>query len=166
MQTKQAFIGIGANLGDRWGTIQAALELLRRTAGIAALELSPVYESDPVGVLEQPLFLNLVAGVETTQTPEELLHQLLEIERQLGRRRVVRWGPRTIDLDLLLFAGETRACPELELPHPRMLERAFVVEPLRELLLRPRFQGPIWAGLRERLAVLPRGGGLRPWRPA
>lgn len=165
MQARQAFIGVGANLGDRWGTIQAALALLRQTAGIDAVELSPVYESDPVGVVDQPLFLNLVAGVETTLAPEELLHRLLEIERQLGRQRVVKWGPRTIDLDLLLFAGEVRAGPALELPHPRMLERAFVMEPLRELLQRPRFQDPAWTGIREQLAAQPRGGGLRPWGP-
>lgn len=163
MPARQAFIGIGANLGDRWGTIQAALGLLGQTPGIAAVEWSPVYESDPVGVLEQPLFLNLVAGVETTLAPEELLHRLLEIERQLGRQRVVRWGPRTIDLDLLLLAGEVRTGPALELPHPRMLERAFVVEPLRALLQRPRFQIPAWTGIREQLAGLPPGTGLRPW---
>jgi 2-amino-4-hydroxy-6-hydroxymethyldihydropteridine diphosphokinase len=129
------------------------------------MELSPVYESDPIGVLAQPLFLNLVAGVETSLTPEQLLHRLLEIEQHLGRQRVVRWGPRTIDLDLLLFAGETRPGPELELPHPRMFERAFVVEPLRVLLQAPRFRNETWDGLRKQLAALPPGPGLRPWPP-
>lgn len=166
MQPAQAFIGIGANLGDRWGTIDNALGRLRATAGIVAVELSPVCESDPVGVLDQPLFLNLVAGVETTLNPEALLQELLAIELQLGRRRIVRWGPRCIDLDLLLYAGETRQSPALQLPHPRMLERPFVVEPLRALLERPRFQGPAWAGLRGQLAELPVGGGIRPWSPA
>ncbi len=165
MKTAQAFIGVGANLGDRWGTIRSALERLRQTAGIDAMELSPAYESDPVGVLAQPLFLNLVVGVETSLTPEQLLHRLLEIEQQLGRQRGVRWGPRTIDLDLLLFAGETRPGPELELPHPRMFERAFVVEPLRVLLQAPRFRNETWDGLRKQLAALPPGPGLRPWPP-
>ncbi|MBI3885136.1 MAG: 2-amino-4-hydroxy-6-hydroxymethyldihydropteridine diphosphokinase [Opitutae bacterium] len=161
----QAFVGLGANLGDRWATLQTALELLRQTPGLPAVESSPVYESDPVGVLDQPLFLNLVAGVETTLAPEALLRRLGEIEHHLGRQRTVRWGPRTLDLDLLLFAGETRASPDLELPHPRMFGRAFVTEPLRELLRRPRFQQPAWAELRARLAALPPGAGLRPWRP-
>ncbi len=166
MAPAQAFIGIGANLGDRWGTIRNALERLRRTEGIAGVEMSRVYETDPVGVLEQPRFLNLVAGVETTLSPEELLRQLLAIELQLGRKRTVRWGPRTIDLDLLLYAGETRPGPGLQLPHPRMFERAFVTEPLRELLRLPRFQGLAWAGLHRQMAGLPPGTGLTPWRPA
>jgi 2-amino-4-hydroxy-6-hydroxymethyldihydropteridine diphosphokinase len=165
MQPAQAFIGIGANLGDRWGTIQDALRRLRATAGIVAMELSPVYESDPVGVLDQPLFLNLVAGVETALSPEALLQELLATELELGRRRIVRWGPRSIDLDLLLFAGETRQDPGLQLPHPRMFERPFVFEPLRALLRRPRFQRPAWDGLRVQLAGLPLGGGIRPWSP-
>jgi 2-amino-4-hydroxy-6-hydroxymethyldihydropteridine diphosphokinase len=165
MQLAQSFIGIGANLGDRQGTIQNALERLGSRAGIIAMELSPVYESDPVGVLDQPLFLNLVAGVETTLKPEALLRELLAIEQELGRKRIVRWGPRSIDLDLLLFAGETRQDPGLQLPHPRMFERPFVLEPLRALLWRPRFQGAAWDGLRVQLAGLPVGGGIRPWSP-
>jgi 2-amino-4-hydroxy-6-hydroxymethyldihydropteridine diphosphokinase len=95
-----------------------------------------------------------------------MLGRMMAIEQRLGRQRTMRWGPRTIDLDLLLFAGETRPGPELELPHPRMFERPFVVEPLRELLRSPRFQGPAWAELRARLAALPPGGGIRLWRPA
>lgn len=166
MQPAQAFIGIGANLGDRWDTIRRALVRLRQTAGVASLEQSPVYESDPVGMLEQPQFLNLVVGVETTLSPEELLRLLLEIEQQFGRERAVRWGPRTIDLDLLLHADEARQGPELQLPHPRMFERAFVTEPLRELLQRPRFQVAAWDGLRGRLAALSPPAGLRSWAPA
>jgi 2-amino-4-hydroxy-6-hydroxymethyldihydropteridine diphosphokinase len=166
MDPAQAFIGVGANLGDRWATIGHALGRLQAAAGIVAVELSPVFESDPVGVLDQPLFLNLVAGVETTLTPEALLGSLLAIELELGRKRILRWGPRSIDLDLLLYAGETRRTPGLQLPHPRMFERPFVVEPLRALLEQPRFQGPVWAGLRAQLADLPVGGGLRPWTPA
>lgn len=165
MESAQAFIGIGANLGDRWGTIQQAIERLRQTPEISLVESSPVFESDPVGVLDQPLFLNLVVGLETTLEPEALLRRLLVIERELGRLRTVRWGPRLIDLDLLLYAGATRSSPELELPHPRMFERAFVVEPLRELMATPCFHREIWAGLRERLATLPPGPGLRPWLP-
>jgi 2-amino-4-hydroxy-6-hydroxymethyldihydropteridine diphosphokinase len=161
----QAFVGLGANLGDRWTNLQAALAALRQTPGILLVVLSPVYESEPVGVVEQPLFLNLVAGIETTLTPGALLHRLLEIEQQLGRQRTLRWGPRAIDLDLLLYAGETRTGPELELPHPRMMARSFVTEPLRELLRLPRFENPEWTALRAHLAALPPGTGLRLWRP-
>ncbi len=166
MQETQAFIGIGSNLGDRWGIIGQALGRMRATAGISTLELSPVYESDPVGVVEQPLFLNLVAGVETTLTPEGLLRSLLDIELALGRTRTVRWGPRSIDLDLLLYAGEARCEPGLQLPHPRMFERSFVTLPLQELLQLTRFQRPVWADVRAQLAGLPAGRGIRPWRPA
>jgi len=161
----QAFVGVGANLGDRWATICAAVDRLRATAGIRTVELSPVSESEPVGVREQPRFLNLVALVETTLGPEELLVVLLAVERGLGRERLQRWGPRTIDLDLLAYAGESRASPGLTLPHPRMWERTFVVEPLRALLRLPRCAGAEWAPLRARLPVRPDESGLRPWAP-
>ena len=162
---RQAFIGIGANLGDRWANITAALGHLRQAAGIRAVEISPVFESDPVGVLDQPLFLNLVAGVETTLTPEELLQLLLGIERMLGRERRIRWGPRNIDLDLLAYAGETRSTDALVLPHPRLGERSFVLEPLRALLATPAFGGAGWAELRAKLPVEPDESGLRRWMP-
>ena len=165
MESVQAFIGLGSNLGDRWGTLQQAVALLARSPGITAVECSPVFESEPVGLREQPLFLNFVAGIETTLSPEALLAGLQEIEQQLGRQRTIRWGPRTVDLDLLLHADEVRAGPGLELPHPRMFERAFVTEPLRLLVRAPRFQNPVWIPLRARLAELPPGAGLRPWSP-
>lgn len=166
--TRQAFLGVGSNLGDRWATICGALAALARAPGITALEASAVYETAPVGVADQPPFLNLVAGVETTLTPEALLAVLHEQEKAAGRRRdqEVRWGPRTLDLDLLLFEGETRAGPGLTLPHPRMWERAFVTVPLRELLSRVgRFQRPKWAAVRARLAPLPAGPGVAQWTP-
>jgi 2-amino-4-hydroxy-6-hydroxymethyldihydropteridine diphosphokinase len=166
MKAAQAFVGIGANVGDRWATIQRAIDRLKEAPGVALVECSPVFETDPVGLLDQPLFLNLVGGLETTLSPEELLARLQQIEQELGRKRTVRWGPRTIDLDLLLYAGEIRCGPELELPHPRMFERAFVVEPLRLLLHAPRFANAVWGGTREQLEALPRGTGLRPWPPA
>jgi 2-amino-4-hydroxy-6-hydroxymethyldihydropteridine diphosphokinase len=165
---RQAFVGVGANLGDRWGTILSALAALARAPGVATLEASAVYETAPVGVLDQPPFLNLVAGVETTLTPEALLAVLLELERAAGRRREQerRWGPRTLDLDLLLFEGEARAGPELILPHPRMWERAFVTVPLRELLGRAgRFGRPKWADVRARLDAAPAGPGVELWTP-
>jgi 2-amino-4-hydroxy-6-hydroxymethyldihydropteridine diphosphokinase len=152
--TRQAFIGAGANLGDRMATLDAAIARLRSWPGVTALETSQVYETEPVGVIDQPLFLNLVLGIETTLSPEELLNLLQKIETEFGRERRERWGPRTLDLDLLVFEDESRATPNLILPHPRMLERVFVILPLRELLNRPRFQRPVWSALRDRLAPI------------
>ncbi|MEO7414875.1 MAG: 2-amino-4-hydroxy-6-hydroxymethyldihydropteridine diphosphokinase [Opitutaceae bacterium] len=150
-RTRQAFVGAGANLGDRAATLAKALERLREWSGVEALETSSIYETRPVGLLDQPMFLNLAAGIETTLSPEELLRVLMEIEHEGGRTRSVRWGPRTLDLDLLAFEGETRDLPELTLPHPRMFERAFVTIPLAELLGRRRFGTASWDSLRARL---------------
>ncbi len=165
---RQAFVGVGANLGDRWGTIRSALDALAREPGVESVVASAVYETAPVGVLDQPRFLNLVAGVETTLTPENLLAVLPRLERAAGRRRgsEVRWGPRTLDLDLLLFEDEARPGPQLILPHPRLWERPFVTVPLGELIGRAaRFQGAAWAGVRARLAATPDGPGVTPWAP-
>ena len=152
---RQAFIGGGANLGDRCATLRAAIGRLRTNPAIAALETSSIYETEPVGPVEQPPFLNLAAGVETTLEPEALLTLLLAIEQEFGRVRTTRWGPRTLDFDLLAFEGETRASPLLQLPHPHMLGREFVTVPLRELIARPRFQRPCWDTLRRQLQALP-----------
>jgi 2-amino-4-hydroxy-6-hydroxymethyldihydropteridine diphosphokinase len=131
----RAYIGLGANLGDREATIRAALALLGAEPGISVVGVSRLRETDPVGFVDQPRFLNGAAAVETTLGPRELLDRLLAIERRLGRRRGEgpRFGPRPIDLDLLLFGGEIVAEPGLRIPHPRLAERAFVLEPLAEL---------------------------------
>jgi len=166
--SRQAFVGIGANLGDRWATIRTALEALARAPGVQALETSAVYETVPVGVTDQPKFLNLVAGIETTLTPEHLLSVLYAIEDAGGRRREreVRWGPRPLDLDLLLYEGEERAGPDLVLPHPRLWERAFVLVPLRELVKRIAwFDRPAWTAERTRLAAAPAADGVVRWAP-
>jgi 2-amino-4-hydroxy-6-hydroxymethyldihydropteridine diphosphokinase len=167
-RARQAFLGVGANLGDRWATICGAQAALARTSGIRTVEPSAVYETAPVGVRDQPEFLNLVLGIETTLTPEELLAELQSLETAAGRRREgeVRWGPRPLDLDLLLYEGETRTSPGLILPHPRMWERAFVTVPLRELFDRAvRFQRPAWTEVRERLAPVSTGSAVRRWVP-
>jgi 2-amino-4-hydroxy-6-hydroxymethyldihydropteridine diphosphokinase len=144
---KQALVAAGANLGDRVATLANAMARLREMDGVESLDSSPIYETAPVGMLDQPPFLNLVMGIETTLGPEALLARLQEIEREFGRVREIRWGPRTLDLDLLAYEGETRATPSLQLPHPRMLERGFVMIPLRDLLMKPLFQREPWRAL-------------------
>lgn len=151
-EVRQTFIGLGANLGDRQTTLNAAVEALRTVQNVSIVESSSLYETDPVGGIAQPMFLNAVAGVETTLTPEQLLDEMMQIERNFGRVRSVKNGPRTLDLDLLVYESEARATEKLALPHPRMFERAFVVVPLRELVSRPRFAGTVWSDLRSELA--------------
>lgn len=158
---KQAFVGLGANLGDREKTLQAAVDRLRQTTGIDWVEASSIYETDPVGRTDQPLFLNAVAGLQTVLSPEALLAALLAIEREFGRVRVERWGPRILDLDLLLFEGEVRNSEFLMLPHPRFKERDFVIVPLRQLLAVPRFQRSCWKLLRGSLDLSPPAAGVR-----
>jgi 2-amino-4-hydroxy-6-hydroxymethyldihydropteridine diphosphokinase len=123
-----AYVGLGANLGDREGTIRRAAEL------IGARRLSAVSETEPWGVTDQPSFLNAVAELEWDGQPRELLDRLLSVERELGRvRDGTRWGPRSIDLDLLVFGAETVDEPGLTVPHPHLHERLFALEPLAEL---------------------------------
>jgi 2-amino-4-hydroxy-6-hydroxymethyldihydropteridine diphosphokinase len=129
----RAFVGLGANLGDREGTIRRALELLAAREGIEIVAVSALRETEPVGYVDQPSFLNGAAEVETTLRPRQLLDALLDVERGLGRERGERWGPRTIDLDLLLYGDERIAEPGLTVPHPRLHERRFALEPLVEL---------------------------------
>jgi 2-amino-4-hydroxy-6-hydroxymethyldihydropteridine diphosphokinase len=122
------FVGLGANLGDREDSIRRAAEL------IGARRLSAIRETEPWGVVDQPRFLNAVAELETDLPARELLVRLLEVERELGRvRSGQRWGPRAIDLDLLLYGSETIDEPGLTVPHPRLHERLFVLEPLADL---------------------------------
>jgi len=128
-----AYIGLGSNLGDKRKNLDDAVRLLTEVPGIDAVKVSSYYETEPVGYEEQGLFLNAVARVETSLSPKELLVTCHNIENRLGRVRTVRWGPRTIDLDILLFGGSIINMPELEIPHPLMHERAFVLEPLCEL---------------------------------
>jgi len=124
----RAYVGLGANLGDREATIRAAIAAL---PGVVAV--SELRETEPVGVTEQPAFLNGAVALETELPARELLESLFAVERELGRERRERWGPRTIDLDLLLYGGETVDEPGLTVPHPRLHERRFALEPLAEL---------------------------------
>ncbi|APD08930.1 MULTISPECIES: 2-amino-4-hydroxy-6-hydroxymethyldihydropteridine diphosphokinase [Thermus] len=128
-----AYVGLGSNLGDRAGYLLAALSRLSRLPKTRLCRLSPVYETAPVGP-PQPFYLNLVAELDTGLGPRELLQALLEVEKALGRERKERWGPRTIDLDLLLYGDLVLEEEGLQVPHPRLHERAFVLVPLVDLL--------------------------------
>ena len=131
----RAYVALGANLGEREATIRAALAELDRTPGVSVVGVSPLHETDPVGYLDQPRFLNGAAALETTLPARELLDLLLAVERRFGRARegVPAQGPRTLDLDLLLYGSARVEEPGLRIPHPRLHERRFVLEPLAEL---------------------------------
>jgi 2-amino-4-hydroxy-6-hydroxymethyldihydropteridine diphosphokinase len=128
-----AFVGIGSNLGDRETNLRRAFELLSAEDGIDVVAVSEIRETEPVGPVEQGPFLNGAVQVETSLPPAELLERLLSVESRLGRVRDERWGPRTIDLDLLLYGDETLDEPGLTVPHARLHERRFVLEPLTDL---------------------------------
>ena len=129
----QAFIGLGSNLGDREAHLHAALAALRRAPGIAVRNVSRFIETAPQGGPPQRRFLNAAAELHVTMSARELLARLLDIESGRGRTRLERWGPRTLDLDLLLYDDETISEPDLQVPHPRMHERLFVLRPLAEI---------------------------------
>jgi 2-amino-4-hydroxy-6-hydroxymethyldihydropteridine diphosphokinase len=134
----KAFIGLGANLGDREATIRAALGALNEEDGIDVVAVSTLRETEPVGVGPQPPFLNGAAELETTLSSRELLDRLLVTEQRFGRTRIPgEHGPRTLDLDLLLYGDEQIDEPGLTVPHPRIRERMFVLEPLAELGVQP-----------------------------
>ena len=130
----RAYVGLGTNLGDREAMLRSALEQLAAEPGVEVVAVSSFRDTAPVGLLDQPRFLNAAASVETSLRARELLERLLGIERRLGRTRDgPRFGPRTIDLDLLLYGAERIDEPGLEVPHPRLHERLFALEPLRDL---------------------------------
>ena len=130
----RAFVGLGANLGERETTLRRALDLLAAEPGIEVAAVSTFRETEPADYLDQPNFVNAAAELRTELPPLELLERLLEVERRLGRtRNGPRFGPRTVDLDLLLYGDETIREPGLRVPHPRLHERRFALEPLAEL---------------------------------
>jgi 2-amino-4-hydroxy-6-hydroxymethyldihydropteridine diphosphokinase len=128
----RAFLGLGSNLGDRLANLQRAVDLLDAVDGVHVFRISRVYETDPVGP-PQPDYLNADVEVATVRSPRELLDAALDAERALGRVRDERWGPRTVDVDLLTYGDQQIDEPGLVVPHPRMNERAFVLVPLRDL---------------------------------
>ncbi len=156
MPAELAVVGLGGNLGDVAAAMRAALEGLAATPGVELLAASGLYRSDPVGGPAQPAYRNAAALARTDLEPEVLLDRLQELEHAAGRERRVRWGPRTLDLDLLLLGGRTVATPRLEVPHPRLVERRFALEPLLEVL--PDAALPDGRPLAPLLAALPPGG--------
>ena len=150
---KNAYVSLGSNLGDRAGYLLLAVRGMF-DAGLKPLRLSRIYETAPVGLTDQPHFLNMVAELDgkSLPQPEQLMARLLRIEYSLGRTRDVPQGPRTIDLDLLFYKNQTSDTEFLKLPHPRLHERRFVLEPLNELcpnLVHPTLNVTIQALLRE-----------------
>ena len=128
-----AYVGLGSNLGSKAGNLQAALNKLAQLPTIHITQVSSLYETAPVGVTEQPEFVNAVAALETPLSALDLLGVLLHLENKMGRVRTFRWGPRVIDLDLLLYGDAQITLPNLTVPHPRLRERAFVLTPLAEI---------------------------------
>jgi 2-amino-4-hydroxy-6-hydroxymethyldihydropteridine diphosphokinase len=126
-----AYIGIGSNMGDKQANVQKAIELLSRAVRVTAV--SSLYTTEPVGYREQEEYINAVAGIETERSPDDLLALCRSIESRMGRQRTVQWGPRTIDLDILLYGEAIVDRPGLTIPHPRMHSRKFVLVPLVEI---------------------------------
>ncbi|ADY54588.1 2-amino-4-hydroxy-6-hydroxymethyldihydropteridine pyrophosphokinase [Syntrophobotulus glycolicus DSM 8271] len=129
----RAFLGLGSNLGDRRSYLKKAVRMLKERSGITMIQESGVYESEPWGELGQNKFLNQVIEIETSSRPEELLSQCQKIEAALGRERSVHWGPRTIDIDLLLLENVRIDSAHLKIPHPYLEQRNFVLIPLKEI---------------------------------
>lgn len=157
-----AYVGLGANLGERRTTIERAVGLLDGVPGVSVARVSTLRDTEPWGPVEQPSFLNGVAELETRLDPRSLLDVLLDVETRLGRVRDERWGPRAIDLDLLVLGDVVIDEPGLTLPHPRLHERRFVLEPLAELA--PDLVVPGRGRVAELLAALPpdeRGSAAR-----
>ncbi len=154
MTTVEAYLGLGSNLGDRKHNLARAVSLLEeRLAGPVAV--SSVYETRPWGYADQPDFLNLVCRVDTALAPEELLGTAQEVERLIGREPTFRYGPRVVDVDILLFGDRIIDADGLRVPHPRLFERAFALAPLAELA--PDFTHPeLGVSIRELLDRLPR----------
>jgi len=146
--TATVYLSLGSNLGDRNAILRAAIASLAE-AGVRVKKVSSFYETEPVDFLDQPWFLNCVVEAETNLAPLELLHALREIESRLGSKKEFAKGPRLLDIDILLYGDEEINLPELQIPHPRMLQRNFVLAPLAEIA--PSLKFPAWNGTAAKL---------------
>jgi 2-amino-4-hydroxy-6-hydroxymethyldihydropteridine diphosphokinase len=156
---KTVYLGLGSNLGDRRANLQKALEALE-APDLRIARVSPIYETEPMDVRDQPWFLNLAVEAETTLLPLQLLRRVLATERRLGRRRSTPKGPRNIDIDILYYGGVIVDAPGLSIPHPRLHERRFVLAPLANLA--PEFRDPrTRRTVRELLDAVPAGQAIR-----
>ena len=156
--TISAYLSLGSNLGNRENYLRDAIARLQALGRVVAL--SSFYETEPVGFTEQPWFLNCAVFLETTETPAQLLASLLAIEQEMGRVRTQKKGPRTIDIDILLFGDTILDSAELTIPHPALHQRRFVLEPLAEIA--PEVEHPILKKtIRELLRDLPAGQSVR-----
>ena len=158
-----AYIGMGTNLGDRESYLKDAIIELASNPSNKVVAVSSIYETDPWGYTDQGKFLNMAICLETQLTAQELLACCMQVEKNLGRKREIRWGPRTIDLDILLYNQENIVTKNLIVPHPRMLDRAFVVIPLVEIdkdIILPNMEKPI----REIMDDIPEKEGVRIWK--
>ncbi len=164
MQRVSALVAMGSNLGDRAGHLLGAVTALARRPEVRLAGLSRVYETEPVGPPGQGPYLNAVAALETECDPQELLATLLAIERAHGRVRRERWGPRTLDLDLLDFGGRVLERPGLVLPHPRLHERPFVLVPLEEVA--PGWRHPVFGRTAQELLEELDSSGVKLWHPS
>ena len=159
--TNIAYLSLGSNVGDREAQLRAALACLQREGRVVAV--SSLYETEPVEFTDQAWFLNCAVALETTDTPEQLMSALLQIEQQMGRKRIQRKGPRTIDIDILLFGNTILGTPALTVPHPAMQQRRFVLQPLAEIA--PTVQHPVLKKtIQELLDALPAGQTVRKYQ--
>lgn len=157
------YLSLGSNLGDRAANLERAIAGLRE-AGVRVLRRSSIYETEPVDFLAQPWFLNCVVEAETSLPPAQLLDALQGIEREMGSKKLIRNGPRIIDLDILLYDASVVSAPGMEIPHPRMAERRFVLVPFAELA--PELPHPVLgASIGELLAATHDKSIVRIWRP-
>jgi 2-amino-4-hydroxy-6-hydroxymethyldihydropteridine diphosphokinase len=153
-----AYLSLGSNVGDRVAHLRDAIARLESIGRVVSV--SSFYETEPVEVTDQPWFLNCAVGLETALTAEQLMARLLQIEQKMGRRRIQKKGPRTIDIDILLFDDLILDSPDVTIPHPAMQERRFVLEPLAEIAAEARHPG-VKKTIRELLEELPAGAIVR-----
>jgi 2-amino-4-hydroxy-6-hydroxymethyldihydropteridine diphosphokinase len=146
---QRAFLALGSNLGDRLASLQLGVDSLARVPGVVLVAVSRVYETAPVGGPPQGAYLNAVVAIDTSLDPVELLHRCQRVEEIAARERAERWGPRTLDVDVLLIDGTRVDSPDLTIPHPRMWERGFVLAPLRDVAPELVDGGLTWEGVRE-----------------